>query len=118
MVATTEARPEARAEPLQSALDQQRRKRAIKRLKEKRDFKWTLGVYLVFNSLLVVDWLIFDRSEGFWPGWIIAIWGLFMVVWAWNLYGASRPVSEEEIEHEMESLRESAGEGDDRGRPC
>lgn len=117
-VATTETRPEARAEPLQSALDQRRRKRAIKRVKEKRDFKWTLGVYLVFNSLLVVDWLIFDRGEEFWPGWIIAIWGLIMVVWAWNLFGARRPVSEEEIEHEMESLRQSGEADAERDWPC
>lgn len=116
-MATTEKGSEAIGEPLQSALDQQRRKRAIKRVKEKRDFKWTLGVYLVFNSLLVVDWLIFDSGEEFWPGWIIAIWGLIMVVWAWNLYGASRPVGEEEIEHEMESLRQSGEEGD-RERWC
>lgn len=113
----TEEGSEDIAEPLQSALIQQRRKRAIKRVKEKRDFKWTLGVYLVFNSLLVVDWLIFDRGEEFWPAWIIAIWGLIMVVWAWNLYGARRPVSEEEIEHEMESLRQP-GEESDPERRC
>ena len=117
-MATTETGPEARAEPLQGALEHQRRKRAIKRVKEKRDFVWTLGVYVVFNSLLVVDWLIFDREEGFWPGWIIAIWGLVMVVWAWKLYGAGRPVSEEEIEHEMESLRESGEDDLERKRPC
>lgn len=116
-MATTKSGSEDVGEPLQSALDQRRRKRAIKRVKEKRDFKWTLGVYVVFNSLLVVDWLIFDRGEEFWPGWIIAIWGLIMVVWAWNLYGARRPVSEEEIEHEMESLRQS-GEPDDPDRWC
>ncbi len=110
-------------EPLQSALSQQRRNQAVKRVKEKRDFKWTLGVYAVFNSLLVVDWAIFDRGEEFWPAWIIAIWSLIMVVWAWKLYGARygarRPVSEEEIEHEMESLRRS-GEEDEQERdwPC
>jgi hypothetical protein len=113
----TEEGSEDIAEPLQSALIQQRRKRAIKRVKEKRDFKWTLGVYLVFNSLLVVDWLIFDRGEEFWPAWIIAIWGLIMVVWAWNLYGARRPVSEEEIEHEMERLRQP-GEESNPERRC
>jgi protein-S-isoprenylcysteine O-methyltransferase Ste14 len=111
-VETTERGAGAAGEPLQGALDQRRRKRAIKRVKEKRDFKWTLGVYLVFNSLLVVDWLIFDRGENFWPGWIIVIWGLIMVVWAWNLYGARRPVGEEEIEHEMERLRLSDEQSD------
>jgi hypothetical protein len=65
-----------------------------------------------------VDWLIFDRGEAFWPGWIIAIWGLIMVVWAWNLFGARRPVSEEEIEHEMESLRQSGEADAERDWPC
>lgn len=101
MTVASETRGEAKAEPPQGAFEQQRRTRAIKRVKEKRDFKWTLGVYLVFNSLLIVDWLIFDRGESFWPGWIIAIWGLIMVVWGWDLYGCPRPVSEEAIEREM-----------------
>ena len=119
MEATETQVPGTSGGPLRSALEHQRRQRAIKRAKEKRDFKFTLLVYAVFNSLLVVDWLIFDRGEKFWPAWIIAIWGVIMVIWGWNLYSARRPVSEEEIEHEMETLRQSGEEGErERDWPC
>lgn len=89
------------AETSASAPEQLRRKKAIKRARDKRNFKAILVAYLVVNALIVAAWAIWDNHEDFWPGWTLGIWGLLMVSWGWDLYGRPRPVSEEAIEREM-----------------
>ncbi|MCJ7673469.1 MAG: 2TM domain-containing protein [Acidimicrobiia bacterium] len=36
----------------------------------------------------------------FWPGWVLAGWGLFLALDAWNVY-YRRPISQAEIEKEI-----------------
>jgi hypothetical protein len=84
-----------------SASEQLQRKKAIKRARDKRNFKAVLAAYFVVNALIVTAWAIWDNHEEFWPGWTLGIWGLIMVSWGWDLYGRPRPVSEEAIEREM-----------------
>jgi len=78
--------------------DQQRRDEAIKRIKEKRDFTTHLLVYVLVNALLVVVWAMNSNSY-FWPIWVIAGWGIGLVMHAWETF--RRPISEEAIRREM-----------------
>lgn len=91
------------------------RELAIKRLKERRDFKRHLVVYVAVNVFLWILWAVTDstRTGVPWPVWPTLGWGLFVVLNAWNVYG-SRPITEEDIESEM---KRSRGEVDiDRDR--
>jgi fatty acid desaturase len=89
-----------------SASEKLRRERAIKRARDKRNFKAVLVAYFVVNALLVTAWAIWSNHEEFWPGWTLGIWGLIMASWGWDLYGRPRPVSEEAIQREMRREQE------------
>lgn len=86
--------------------DVDRRERAIRRLKTKREFRQHFFVYLAFSVFFIAIWLMTDRGY-FWPIWPILGWGIGVVFHGWSSYGAgAKPISEEEIRQEME--RESA----------
>jgi len=76
------------------------RDQAVKRLKKQRDFRGHLVAYLLVNTLLVVIWA--TTSHGFfWPAFVIAPWGIGVVMNAREAYG--RPdLTEQAIEHETE----------------
>jgi hypothetical protein len=45
-----------------------------------------------------------------WPAWVSAVWGFFLAMDAWRAFGRwprslRRPITEEDIEHEMERSR-------------
>lgn len=80
--------------------DQERRDAAIKRIKEKRDFRNHVVIYLVVNVFLVGVWAL-TGSGYFWPGWVIAGWGIGLVLHGLRLYRGERPISDEEIQREM-----------------
>jgi hypothetical protein len=79
-----------------------RREQAIKRIKEKNDFKIHLMVYLAVNAMLVFIWA-FTSQGFFWPIFPIVGWGIGVVI---NGYVAYRGniYTEERIQREMEKL--------------
>jgi hypothetical protein len=79
-----------------------RRQQAIKRIKEKNDFKIHLMVYLAVNAMLVFIWA-FSSQGFFWPIFPIVGWGIGVVI---NGYVAYRGniYTEERIQREMEKL--------------
>jgi hypothetical protein len=78
------------------------RERALAHLKKKRDFWAHLLVYIMFNSLLVVVWAM--TSQGFfWPIFIIAGWGIGVVMNAWDVWHGD--FSEAQVAREMERLQ-------------
>ena len=79
------------------------RERAIARLKQKRDFGAHLFVYLVVNGFLVGIWAL-TGSGLFWPVFPMFLWGIGLVLNAWDVYGR-KPVSEDRIRREMERMR-------------
>ncbi len=80
--------------------DADRRTAAIEQLKAKRAFWQDLVSYMVVNGFLVVVWAITGRGY-FWPAWVMAGWGIGVVLHAWTVFG-QRPISEAEIRREMD----------------
>ncbi len=76
------------------------REAALKRLKDKRDFKSHVATYLIVNALLVVIWAVSGQGY-FWPIWPILGWGIGLALNAWTAY-FQKPISEDDIRREME----------------
>ena len=76
---------------------------AMKRLKDKRDFRNHVAAYVLVNTLLVVIWAV-SGAGYFWPIWSIAGWGIGLAFNAWAVY-FERPMTEEDIRKEMERER-------------
>jgi hypothetical protein len=72
---------------------------ARRSLEAKRRFQGDLVTYVAVNAFLVVVWLLSDRGY-FWPGWVMAGWGLLLALKGWAVY-VRTPISEADIEAEM-----------------
>jgi hypothetical protein len=79
-----------------------RREQAIKRIKEKNDFKIHLMVYLAVNAMLVFIWA-FTSQGFFWPIFPIVGWGIGVVINGYIVYRGNI-YTEERIQREMEKL--------------
>ena len=80
------------------------RRRAVKTLKKRRDFKSHLLVYMMFNTFLVLVWLVTTGPDGFfWPVFPMVGWGIGVVMNAWDVYRPEE-FSEDEIAAEMRRL--------------
>lgn len=79
------------------------RERALKHLKKRRDFHAHLLVYVLVNGFLVAIWALATPNVFFWPVFPIAIWGIGVVMNAWDVYFAE-DFDEEAIQHEMDRL--------------
>ena len=80
------------------SLYEQARARATR----KRKFVGDLVGYLVINTFLVGIWAVSGFGY-FWPAWVLAVWGLFLVLDAWKVF-YRRDVTEEDIQREMHRL--------------
>jgi hypothetical protein len=80
--------------------EQERRDAAIKRIKDKRDFKTHAVSYVVVNIFLIGVWVV-SGGGYFWPGWVMAGWGIGLVLHGWQTYRGERPITEEDIQREM-----------------
>lgn len=84
--------------------EEERRAYAIRRIKEKNDFRSHLIVYLAINTMLVVIWfMVTGASAFFWPIVPILGWGVGLVLHGYTVYRGS-VVSETQIEHELKQL--------------
>jgi hypothetical protein len=80
------------------------RELAIKQLKKRRDFYGHVLVYCLVNSFLVVIWAIISVHSVFWPIFPMLIWGVGLILNAWDVY-RSDTFSEERIQREIEHQR-------------
>lgn len=76
---------------------------AVRRLKEKADFRIHLVIYALVNGMLVIIWAMTGASF-FWPVFPIAGWGIGLVAHAMDVYWKHDP-TETEISSEMDRLR-------------
>jgi hypothetical protein len=81
--------------------EQAPRDRAMQRLKKRRDFHAHLLVYLLVNGFVVVIWALTGSAGFFWPVFLIAAWGIGLVMNAWDVYWR-REITEQDVQHEME----------------
>jgi hypothetical protein len=76
------------------------RERVRKSLQDRRDFGSHLVVFIVVNAFLVAAWAI-TGSGYFWPAWVLAGWGVGLVLHAWETF-VHRPVTEEDVDAELQ----------------
>jgi 2TM domain len=78
---------------------EQARARALK----KRKLRGDLMAYVVINAFLIGIWAVSGFGY-FWPGWVLAVWGAFLVLDAWQVI-YRRDVTEEDIQRELHRIR-------------
>jgi hypothetical protein len=71
------------------------RARAVKKQKVRGDFV----SYVIINALLVGIWAITGFGY-FWPGWVLAIWGVLLALDVWQAF-YRHEVTEEDIQREL-----------------
>ena len=77
-----------------------RRAAAIKRIENKREFKYHALIYVMVNTMLIIIWAI-SGAEYFWPIWPMAGWGIAVGLHAWTTFG-QQPISEADIADELQ----------------
>jgi 2TM domain len=77
------------------------RDQAITRLRKKRELRAHLLAYVLVNAFLLTIWVL-TGAGFFWPAFPLAGWAIGLVFHAWDVY--RRPVSEDQIRHEMERI--------------
>ena len=83
--------------------DEELRELALKRLKKVRDFRAHLLVYLLFNTVIVIVWATTGHGY-FWPVFPLAIWGVGLVMNAYDVYFGGEP-DEAAVQREITRLR-------------
>ena len=73
------------------------------RVVRKRKFRGDLLAYVVINAALIGIWAVTGFGY-FWPGWVLAAWGVFLVLDAWDVY-YRHDVTEEDIQRELHKVR-------------
>jgi hypothetical protein len=81
------------------ATQEEIRKAAIERRKVKRGFGQDVFSYIVVNAFLIGIWAMTGAGY-FWPAWVLAGWGIGVVMHAWAAFG-QKPITEDDIEREM-----------------
>jgi uncharacterized membrane protein len=82
------------------------RSQAVRRLHLRRQFHAHLTAYVLVNVLLVAVWLVVAVTAGVWFPWPvfpILGWGIGLAFHARSVY--ARPISEADIQREVERLR-------------
>jgi polyferredoxin len=73
------------------------------RLEKKRRLRGDIAAYVAINAFLVVIWA-FSGLGYFWPGWVMAGWGVFLALAVWDVY-FRRPISDADVTAELNRLR-------------
>lgn len=75
---------------------------ARKRIEKRRNLLATLVAYVVVNAALVGVWAVTGQGY-FWPGWVMALWGVGMVLGLFDYL--RRPITEADIDAELTRTR-------------
>ena len=77
--------------------------RARGRALRKRKFRGDLVAYIVLNAFLIGIWAVSGFGY-FWPGWVLATWGVFLLLSAWDAF-YRHDVTEDDIQRELHRAR-------------
>ena len=73
------------------------------RIVRKRKLRADVVAYAVINMFLIGSWAVTGFGY-FWPGWVLAGWGVLLLLDAWNVLHR-RPVTDEDLDRELRRLR-------------
>lgn len=90
--------------------DDEIRKIAVRRVRAKQGFLTHLIVYVIVNSLLVAAWAIFTGGILFWPAFIMAGWGIGVLLHGLNVFVYHGGWEQNEIEKEICRLKKNSGQ--------
>ena len=76
------------------------RKRAARRIRNRREFHRHLVIYLLVNALVIAVWAMTSPGGFFWPVFLIAAWGIGLVMHGWDAY-VDPEISDAEIDREI-----------------
>lgn len=91
------------------------RGQALRRLKQRRDFKAHAFVYVIVNAVIWGIWTVIGLSSHTWWPWPVFVtlgWGIGVVMNAWDVY-VRKPITEDELQREIRHL-EASQRGRDR----
>jgi hypothetical protein len=83
------------------------RERALRHLRKRRDFFAHLLVYLMVNAFFVAIWAATGRNGFFWPIFLIAGWGIGLVMNAWDAFRVDQ-FGEDAIRREIDRIERHA----------
>jgi hypothetical protein len=75
-----------------------RREAARKRIQKRRNLQGGFVAYIVVNAFLIGVWAVTGAGY-FWPGWVLAGWGIGLVLGLWDYYRG--PVTDADIDAEI-----------------
>jgi 2TM domain-containing protein len=75
---------------------------ARKRIEKRRSLQGGLVAYFVINAFLVAVWAMTGAGY-FWPGWIMAGWGVGMLLGLWDYLRG--PVTDADIDNELRRVQ-------------
>lgn len=75
---------------------------ARKRIEKRRNLQGTLVAYVVINAFLVGVWAMTGRGY-FWPAWILAGWGVGLLLGFWDYLRG--PVTDADVDRELDQMR-------------
>ena len=76
---------------------------ARRRLERKRKFQSDVVAYVMINAFLVAVWAMSGFGY-FWPGWVLAGWGVLLLLDGRNAF-YRREVTEEDIQRELDRTK-------------
>ena len=71
---------------------------ARKQIQKRRNLQGGLVAYIVFNAFLVGVWAM-SGGGYFWPGWVLAGWGVAMALGLWDYFRG--PITEADVDEEL-----------------
>lgn len=90
------------------------REKAARRLRARRALPRAIVNFVIVNAVLIVIWAVTGRGY-FWPGIVLGCWGFFLVLDIWTAWTpfvyVPRPVTDEEIDREVQRLQRRSGGG-------
>ena len=79
-----------------------RRAQARERVQKRRNLQGGVAAYVVVNLFLVLVWAL-SGGGYFWPGWVMAAWGVSLVLGLWDYFRG--PITEADIDRELRRRR-------------
>lgn len=93
---------ELSSEPVDAdATEPKARAAARERIEKRRGLQGGMAAYVVINAFLIGVWALTGGGY-FWPAWILAGWGVGMLLGLWDYWRG--PVTEDDVDEELRRM--------------